>query len=103
MRPDQDRLLAGSHKERPMSADEPKNSEYRMDDFEKPFGLKGTIPGITCPSPGDEMHVISPIRSRALELGATSVDAPADKPYQERNAGVRDSFGNIWWISTYTG
>jgi PhnB protein len=40
---------------------------------------------------------------RALELGAKSVDAPMDKPYQERNAGVRDSFGNIWWISTYTG
>jgi PhnB protein len=40
---------------------------------------------------------------RALERGATSVAAPEDKPYQERQAGVRDSFGNIWWISTYRG
>lgn len=40
---------------------------------------------------------------RALELGASSVAAPDDKPYQERQAGVRDSFGNTWWISTYKG
>ncbi|HUY26987.1 MAG TPA: VOC family protein [Candidatus Binataceae bacterium] len=39
----------------------------------------------------------------ALEAGATSIAEPADKPYQERGAGVRDVFGNIWWIATYTG
>ena len=38
---------------------------------------------------------------RALQLGATSVAAPADKPYGDRNAGVRDSFGNTWWIGTH--
>jgi len=38
---------------------------------------------------------------RALEKGATSVQAPQDKPYCERQAGVKDSFGNIWWMSTY--
>lgn len=38
---------------------------------------------------------------RALEFGATSVDEPQNKPYQERVAGVKDSFGNIWWISTF--
>jgi len=40
---------------------------------------------------------------RALAAGATSVAAPEDKPYQERGAGIKDSFGNIWWIATYTG
>jgi PhnB protein len=40
---------------------------------------------------------------RALQAGATSVAEPVDKPYQERNAGVKDTFGNIWWIATYTG
>jgi PhnB protein len=40
---------------------------------------------------------------RALQAGAISVAEPADKPYQERNAGVKDTFGNIWWIATYTG
>lgn len=40
---------------------------------------------------------------RALQAGATSVDEPGDKPYQERGAGVKDSFGNTWWFATYTG
>ncbi|MGA7873788.1 MAG: VOC family protein [Candidatus Binatus sp.] len=40
---------------------------------------------------------------RALAAGATSITAPEDKPYQERAAGVKDSFGNIWYIATYTG
>jgi PhnB protein len=38
---------------------------------------------------------------RALELGTTSIAEPVDKPYQERQAGVRDGYGNTWWISTY--
>ncbi len=40
---------------------------------------------------------------RALAAGATSVAAPENKPYQERAAGIKDSFGNTWWIATYTG
>jgi len=38
---------------------------------------------------------------RALECGATSLAVPEDKPYDERSAGVRDTFGNTWWISTF--
>jgi PhnB protein len=41
--------------------------------------------------------------NRALAAGATSITEPEDKPYQERAAGVKDSFGNIWYIATYTG
>ena len=40
---------------------------------------------------------------RALERGAISIAPPQDKPYQERQAGVRDPFGNTWWIATYRG
>jgi len=40
---------------------------------------------------------------RAIDAGATSLAAPEDKPYDERGAGVKDSFGNTWWIATYTG
>jgi PhnB protein len=40
---------------------------------------------------------------RALEAGAISIAAPEDKPYQERAAGISDSFGNTWWIAMYTG
>lgn len=39
----------------------------------------------------------------ALQLGATSVAEPADKPYGDRNGGVKDSFGNTWWIGTHLG
>jgi PhnB protein len=41
--------------------------------------------------------------ARALDAGATAIAAPEDKPYQERAGGVRDVFGNSWWISTYRG
>jgi len=40
---------------------------------------------------------------RALHLGAISLAEPADKPYLDRNAGVKDSFGNTWWIGTHIG
>jgi PhnB protein len=38
---------------------------------------------------------------RAIAAGATSVSEPSDKPYQERSAGIKDSYGNTWYIATY--
>jgi PhnB protein len=38
---------------------------------------------------------------RALEAGATSQREPADQFYGDRNAGVKDEFGNLWWIQTH--
>jgi PhnB protein len=38
---------------------------------------------------------------RALEMGATSRMEPADQFYGDRNAGVQDSWGNLWWIATH--
>lgn len=38
---------------------------------------------------------------RALAAGATSVMAPADQFYGDRNAGVKDADGNLWWIATH--
>jgi PhnB protein len=37
---------------------------------------------------------------RALVAGATSVSEPADQPYGDRNASVKDAFGNEWFIAT---
>lgn len=37
--------------------------------------------------------------TRALEVGATTVEPPSDKPYGERSCGVRDPSGNTWWVS----
>ena len=39
--------------------------------------------------------------SRAMECGATSISAPEAKPYDERQCGISDTFGNTWWISAY--
>ena len=40
---------------------------------------------------------------RALAEGATSISAPSDKPWKGRMGGVKDSFGNTWYIETYRG
>lgn len=37
---------------------------------------------------------------KALAAGAKSILEPADQFYGDRNAGVRDVHGNIWWIAT---
>lgn len=39
------------------------------------------------------------IHARALRAGATSIEAPSDKPYG-RSGGVKDPFGNSWYITT---
>ena len=36
---------------------------------------------------------------RALAAGATSLGAPADRPYGERSGFVQDAMGNHWYIS----
>jgi len=36
---------------------------------------------------------------RALQFGATSVMEPKDQFYGNREAGVKDSQGNTWWIA----
>lgn len=38
---------------------------------------------------------------RALAAGAKPVMAPADQFYGDRNAGVSDPWGNMWWIGTH--
>jgi len=41
--------------------------------------------------------------ARAIAAGATSIEEPQDKPYGDRSAGVKDAFGNSWFIATYLG
>ncbi len=38
---------------------------------------------------------------RALQAGAVSLMEPMDQPYGDRNAGVKDAFGNVWWLATH--
>jgi PhnB protein len=38
---------------------------------------------------------------RAVTAGATPFQEPADQPYGDRMAGVKDAFGNQWYIATH--
>ncbi len=40
--------------------------------------------------------------ARALTFGATLTMAVADMPYGDRQSGVRDAHGNLWWLSQRT-
>ena len=44
---------------------------------------------------------VDAVYERALKAGATSIMEPADQPYGDRLAGVKDAFGNVWYISTH--
>ena len=37
--------------------------------------------------------------AQAVAAGASAVMAVSDKPYGDRQGGVRDCSGNLWWIS----
>jgi len=37
---------------------------------------------------------------RALQAGAVSTSEPADQPYGDRTASVKDPFGNLWYLAT---
>jgi PhnB protein len=40
---------------------------------------------------------------RALAAGATVIEVPAEMPYGDRRAMVRDPWGNTWQIATHRG
>ncbi len=40
---------------------------------------------------------------RALAAGAVSTEEPVDQVYGDREAGLRDPGGNVWWIATRKG
>jgi PhnB protein len=51
------------------------------------------------------LHVYLPdadaVYERALEAGAISLEAPIDQFYGDREAGVKDPTGNVWWVATH--
>ncbi|MBR1160715.1 VOC family protein [Bradyrhizobium elkanii] len=40
---------------------------------------------------------------RAIAAGAESIEPPADTPYDDRRAMVRDAWANVWQIATHRG
>jgi PhnB protein len=53
------------------------------------------------------LHVYVPdtdaIYAQAVRAGATGVTPPANAPYGDRAATVKDPFGNTWFLATYLG
>jgi PhnB protein len=43
---------------------------------------------------------VDSVYQRALQAGAITAMEPADQFYGERSGGVKDPFGNMWWISS---
>jgi PhnB protein len=43
------------------------------------------------------------VYSQALRAGASSIEAPRNAPYGDRAAGVKDAWGNSWFIATWLG
>jgi len=43
---------------------------------------------------------VDAVYQQALATGATSVMEPADQFWGDRQGGVRDRFGNLWWLAT---
>ena len=41
------------------------------------------------------------VYAKAIAAGGTTLLAPVDQFYGDRNAGVTDPFGNQWWIATH--
>ena len=41
------------------------------------------------------------VYQRALEAGGTSLEEPVDQFYGDREAGIKDPTGNVWWIATH--
>lgn len=59
----------------------------------------------TWPATETSLHVFVPnvdeCFGRALETGAIPLYEPVDMPYGERSGGVKDPFGNSWFIATF--
>lgn len=57
------------------------------------------------PARPTSLHLYVPntdaLYEQALRAGAESIQPPTDQPYGDRSAGVRDPFGNLWFIATH--
>jgi PhnB protein len=81
--------------------------EVRVGDCMMMIGGGG--PGLSWQGPAKPMafHIYvrdtDGVYQSALEGGALSLQTPADQPWGERTANVKDAFGNHWYIATFKG
>jgi len=78
------------------------HAEVRIGDSMVMIGGAGTWNGEPMPAALYlYMDDVDAVYKRALQAGAASLSEPEDQPYGDRLAGVKDSFGNIWYIATH--
>jgi PhnB protein len=69
--------------------------------------MMGGSEQMTHPETPTALHFFVPdadaVYQRALQAGATSIQAPSDQDYGERVGAVKDPFGNEWYIATNKG
>ncbi|MGZ3627873.1 MAG: VOC family protein, partial [Ktedonobacteraceae bacterium] len=76
--------------------------EVRIGDSMLMIGAGGTWSGEPMPAALYlYMDDVDEVYKRRLKAGATSIMKPADQPHGDRLAGVKDAFGNVWYISTH--
>ncbi len=78
------------------------HAEVRIGDSMVMIGGAGTWNGEPMPAAIYlYMDDVDAVYKRALQAGAASLSEPADQPYGDRVAGVKDPFGNVWYIATH--
>lgn len=67
--------------------------------------MMGGTPGMTSPESPAALHLYVPDADatyrRAVEAGASPIYPMMDQPYGDREGGVKDPFGNTWYIATH--
>lgn len=80
------------------------HAEVRIGDSMVMMGGSPEMPSAEQPS---ALHLyvddVDAVYERALAAGAVSMMAPADQEYGDRDASIRDPFGNRWYIATHLG
>ncbi len=76
------------------------HAEMRVGD--SPIMMGGTMDGFTERTGMLYFYTedVDAVFKKAVKAGANSIQEPADQFYGDRNAGVEDPSGNIWWIAT---
>lgn len=67
--------------------------------------MMGGFAGMPFPETAASLHLYVPDADatyrKAVEAGASSIYEPVDQFYGDREGGVRDPFGNSWFIATH--
>lgn len=77
------------------------HAEVRIDDTVLMLGERPQRAPSLCGSVHVYVPDVDACYHRGLAAGASSVSPPADQPYGDRTAGLRDPQGNLWWIGTH--